>query len=98
MPRPAPWPAPWSVGLGAVSVLKHFGTASDVADVVAFPASPDSRRITGRVGIPTRRGLPAAPALNDPRPVDPCGAGATPARLVYTTWECLTPQAPVESS
>ncbi|MFM9692432.1 SDR family oxidoreductase [Streptomyces europaeiscabiei] len=32
----------------AVSVLKRAGTASDVADVVAFLASPDSRWITGR--------------------------------------------------
>jgi 3-oxoacyl-[acyl-carrier protein] reductase len=32
----------------AVSVLKRVGTASDVADVVAFLASPDSRWITGQ--------------------------------------------------
>ncbi|WP_408997054.1 SDR family oxidoreductase [Streptomyces europaeiscabiei] len=37
----------------AVSVLKRAGTASDVADVVAFLASPDSRWITGRHPDPT---------------------------------------------
>jgi 3-oxoacyl-[acyl-carrier protein] reductase len=36
-------------GMVARTPLGRLGTTSDVADVVAFPASPDARWVTGQV-------------------------------------------------